>query len=130
MAQVPKSAMYWYCVSRSMAFWMMRLSRRKTGPWLGSRNSASSSQDALQRLDEVRDVGAVMGVDDADAAVLVDVVAAEEQVAHLEAELARRCGPACARPSSFRSPTVIDVAFVEQHVDLAAAASGCRCPGP
>ena len=56
--------------------------------------------DALQRLEEVGDVGAVVGVDDADAAVLVDVVAAEKQVAHLEAELARRCGPACARPSA------------------------------
>ena len=47
MAQVPKSAMYWYCVSRSIAFCRMRLSRRKTGPWLGSRNSASSLDDAL-----------------------------------------------------------------------------------
>ena len=65
----------------------------------------------LQRLDEVGDVRAVMGVDDADAAVLVDVVAAEEQVAHLEAELPRgvagrvpdlelqRCRPAIMSPS-------------------------------
>ena len=43
--------------------------------------------DALQALDEVGQVGAVMSVDDADAAVLVDVVAAKEQVAQLEGEL-------------------------------------------
>src|SRR5262249_525701 len=31
-AQVPKSAMCWYCVSRSIARWMTALSRRNTGP--------------------------------------------------------------------------------------------------
>src|SRR5262249_22681934 len=36
-AQVPKSAMCWYFVSRSMAFWRIFRSFRKTGPWLGSR---------------------------------------------------------------------------------------------
>src|SRR6516165_4057357 len=43
--------------------------------------------DALERVNEVRDVGAVMGINDPDTTVLVDVVAAEEQVAHLEAQL-------------------------------------------
>ena len=98
--------MYWYCVSRSMAFWTIALSRRKTGPWLGSRNSASSFADALQRRDEVRDVRAVVGVDHADAAVLVDVVAAEEQVAHLEASWPG-VWPGVCQTSSFRSPTAI-----------------------
>ena len=61
----------------------------------------------------------MVGVDDADAAVLVDVVAGEQQVAHLEAELARRCGPACARPSSVRSPTLIVSPSLSSDVDLA-----------
>src|SRR5262249_12966940 len=43
-AQVPKSAMCWYFVSRSMAFCRILGSLRKTGPWLGSRYSASSSR--------------------------------------------------------------------------------------
>src|SRR5207249_6210850 len=43
-AQVPKSAMCWYFVSRSIAFWRIFGSFRKTGPWLGSRYSASSSR--------------------------------------------------------------------------------------
>ena len=43
----PKSAMCWYCVRRSIAFWMTRLSRRKTGPWLGSKYLASSARMRL-----------------------------------------------------------------------------------
>ena len=70
-------------------------------------------------VDEVGNVRAVVGVDDADAAVLVDVVAAEEQVAHLEAELPRRVARRVPDlRASGRRPS-IDVAFVEQHVDLA-----------
>ena len=59
-----------------------------------------------------------MGVDDADAAVLVDVVAAEEQIAQLEAELA---GGVARRVPDFelQIADLDHVAFVEQHVDLA-----------
>ena len=60
-----------------------------------------------------------MGVDDADAAVLVDVVAAEEQIAELEAELPR--GVAGRVPDfQLQIADLDDVALVEQHVDLAA----------
>jgi hypothetical protein len=44
--------------------------------------------DPLQRLDEVGDAAAVVGVDRADAAVAEQVVAREEQIAHAERELA------------------------------------------
>ena len=46
--------------------------------------------DALQAGDEIGQVRAVMGVDDAHAAVAEDVVAREEEVAHPERELAGR----------------------------------------
>ena len=45
--------------------------------------------DPFQRCDVFGEAGAVMGVDDTDAAVLVDVIAAEEEIAELEAELSR-----------------------------------------
>jgi len=80
--------MYWYCVKRSIAFCTILLSRLNTGPWLGSRNCESSLRIAFERRDEGGDAGAMMGVDDADAAILIDVVAAEEEIAELEAELA------------------------------------------
>ena len=47
-------------------------------------------QDPFERSDEVGEVGAVVSVDDADAAILVNVVAAEEKVPHLERKLPGR----------------------------------------
>ena len=117
-AQVPKSAMCWYFVSRSMAFCRILGSFRKTGPWLGRRYSASSSRMRFKRLDEAGQVRAVVGVDRADAPVLVDVVAAEEQVAELEAELPRRVAGRV--PHLELELADLDlVALVELHVDLA-----------
>src|SRR5260370_18225010 len=49
-AHVPKSAMYWYCVSRSIAFCRIARSFRKTRPWLGTKNSASSSRMRLREV--------------------------------------------------------------------------------
>src|SRR5687768_13874100 len=43
--------------------------------------------DALQRLQVIRNVRSMMCVDDANAAVLVNVVAAKKEITHLEAEL-------------------------------------------
>ena len=43
--------------------------------------------DALERLDEVGDAAAVMGVDRADAAVTKNVVTREKQVAHTQRQL-------------------------------------------
>ena len=62
--------------------------------------------DARQRLDEAGQVRAVVGVDRADAAVLVDVVAAEEQVAELEAELPG-VWPGVCQTFSLSLPTLI-----------------------
>ena len=60
----------------------------------------------------------MVGVDRADAAVLVDVVAAEEQVAELEAELPRRVAGRV--PDLELELADLDlVALVELHVDLA-----------
>src|SRR5262249_32172359 len=44
--------------------------------------------DPLQRLDEIGDVAAVMGVDRANATIAEQIVAGKEQVAHPERELA------------------------------------------
>ena len=44
--------------------------------------------DALERLDEVGDAAAVVGVDRADAAVAENVVAREKQVTHAQRKLA------------------------------------------
>ncbi len=44
--------------------------------------------DSLQAADEGRDVAAVMGVDRPHAAVAINVVAAQEQIAEAERELA------------------------------------------
>src|SRR6185437_8327473 len=74
--------------------------------------------DALERFDEVFQVRAVMGVDDADAAIFVDVVTAEQQIAHLEAELTFRVA---GRVPDLQ-PQVADgdgVAFIEEYIDLA-----------
>src|SRR5262249_1030367 len=57
-------------------------------PVAGQQELSVVAVDAAQRLEELGDVGAVVGVDGADAAVLVDVVPAEQQVTHLETELA------------------------------------------
>ena len=57
-------------------------------PMAGKQPLHVARLDPLERLDEVGDAAAVMGVDRADAAVAVDVVAREEQVAEAEAELA------------------------------------------
>src|SRR6516162_467835 len=60
-----------------------------------------------------------MRVDDADAAILVDVVAREEEVTELEAELAS--GVAGRVPNLELEIADLDgVAFVEKDVDLAA----------
>ena len=48
-----------------------------------------------------------MGVDHADAAILVDVVAAEEQIAHLEAELSVGVAGRVPDLRARRSPTTI-----------------------
>ena len=66
------------------------LSLRKIGPCEGSRYFDVAGADALQAGDEIDQVRAVVGVDDADAAVAEDVVAGEEEVAHPEGELAGR----------------------------------------
>ena len=79
--------------------------------------------------DEARQVRAVVGVDGADAAVLVDVVAAEEQVAELEAELARRVAGRV--PDLQLELADLDlVALVRASRRSCTAASGCRSPGP
>src|SRR5262249_35477197 len=59
-------------------------------PVAGQQEGGVVAQDALQRADEGGDIRAVMGVDDTDAAVLVDVVPTEEKIPHLEAQLSFR----------------------------------------
>ena len=90
-----------------MAFCRMRVVAAEDGAVAGQQELGVVACNALQRLQKLRDVRAVMGVDDADAAVLVDVVAAEEEIAELEARAGPPCGRACARPSGLRSPTLI-----------------------
>src|SRR5262245_48358899 len=74
-------------------------------------------QNAPQRLDEVRKLRPVVGVDHPDTRVLVDVVPAKEQVPHLERELPRRVArgvPDVQRQLSDGE----GVALVEEAVDL------------
>ena len=74
--------------------------------------------DPLQAGDEVDQVRAVVGVDDADAAVAEDVVAGEEQVAHAEGELAG--GVSGGAPDLQRPVADLDaVSLVDGPVDLA-----------
>src|SRR5262249_4168127 len=76
-------------------------------------------QDALERMDEVRDVRTMMSVDDADAAIFVNIVAAKQQVAQAEAELPG--GMARCVPNFQRKISDLDhVSFFEDQVDLAA----------
>ena len=93
MAQVPKSAMCRYCVSRAMGCWRMCVVLAENRPVAGEQPLDIVLEDALQRVEERRDVAAVMGVDGADAAIAVNVVAAKQQVAQVEAESCLRCGP-------------------------------------
>ena len=73
--------------------------------------------DPLQRLDEVGDAAAVVGVDRADAAVAEQVVAREEQVAQAERELA--VGVARRVPDFELQVADADaVAIVDQRFDL------------
>ena len=49
-AQVPKSAMYWYCVSRSIAFWMIVGVPAEDRAVAGQQELGVVRQDALERL--------------------------------------------------------------------------------
>src|SRR5262249_40776600 len=50
----------------------------------------SSDLNSLKRINEMGDVRSVMCIDDAHAAVLVNIVAAKQQIAHLETKLPLR----------------------------------------
>src|SRR5262249_16321804 len=72
--------------------------------------------DAFERLNELWDIRPVVRVNDADAAVLVDVVATKEEIAHLETELAGRM----ARRMPYLQPQVANPdrgALVKLQVD-------------
>src|SRR5713101_9633214 len=74
--------------------------------------------NALERMNEVRNIGAVMGVNDTDATVLVDVVTAEKQVAHFEAQLPG--GVARGMPNlELQAANCDDVALLENQVHFA-----------
>ena len=47
MAQVPKSAMYWYCVSRSIAFWRIAVVAAEDGAVAGQQEFGVVLEDAL-----------------------------------------------------------------------------------
>ena len=117
-AQVPKSAMCWYFVSRSMAFCRIFGIFAKNRTVAGKQILRVVVADAVERLNEARQVRAMMGVDGPDAAILVDVVAAEKQVAEFETELARRVAGRV--PDLQLELADLDfIALFELHVDLA-----------
>ena len=91
----------------------------RSGRARGAGTSASQSRIRLQAGDELDEVRAVVGVDDADAAVAEDVVAREEQGAHPEGELA---GGVAGRAPDLQRPVADrqDVPLVDRQVDLAA----------
>src|SRR5438128_854645 len=76
-------------------------------------------ENAVERADEIGNIRAMMRVYDSDATVLVDVVAAEKKVTHLEAELAGRVA-GCVPDLELRIADLDEVALVEKNIDLAA----------
>src|SRR5262249_12468837 len=59
----------------------------KDGPVTGQEEVRVVLKNAFEGMNEVRNVRTVVGIDNADAAVLIDVVADKEQLAHAETEL-------------------------------------------
>jgi len=83
MAQVPKSAMYWYCVSGRSPFARSCYPGERPDHGSASRNSGIVGANPLERLEKLRDVRNRDGRDDADAAFLVDVVAQKSSLPSL-----------------------------------------------